>query len=251
MPPSPPSTTYPQPCPFCAIALANPPSSLLSPTSPPSNNPPSPSPPAHLILSTPHLLAFLDHAPISRGHVLLVVRAHREKLSDVLVREGESVGRWLAVVSRAVMGAVREKEEGGEGKGDGDADVGDWNVVQNNGARAAQVVPHVHFHIIPRVGDVPSVQARSWTVFGKGQREERGLGGCLGMGVGRGGGVSCRDGWGRVSCGYGCRCWIICWGGFWPRTCGGEGVGRWIRILVGICRLFSATVSLSLRDGVE
>lgn len=40
------------------------------------------------------------------------------------------------------------------------------------GARAAQVVPHVHFHIIPRVGDVPEVRARSWTVFGKGQRED-------------------------------------------------------------------------------
>ena len=34
------------------------------------------------------------------------------------------------------------------------------------------MVPHVHFHIIPRVGDVPEVKARSWTVFGKGQREE-------------------------------------------------------------------------------
>ena len=40
------------------------------------------------------------------------------------------------------------------------------------GARAAQVVPHVHFHIIPRIGDVPEVKARSWTVFGKGQRED-------------------------------------------------------------------------------
>ncbi len=40
------------------------------------------------------------------------------------------------------------------------------------GARAAQVVPHVHFHIIPRSGDVPEVKARSWTVFGKGQRED-------------------------------------------------------------------------------
>lgn len=34
------------------------------------------------------------------------------------------------------------------------------------------MVPHVHFHIIPRVGDVPEVRARSWTVFGKGQRED-------------------------------------------------------------------------------
>ena len=144
------------------------------------------------------------------------MRPHREKLSDVRVEEGEAVGRWLGVVSRAVVGAVGEDEGddgtgvvGGRG-GREDADVGDWNVVQNNGAlsvstptsdarvfrtwklggireviadvlvilkyigaRAAQVVPHVHFHIIPRVGDdVPEVKARSWTVFGKGQREE-------------------------------------------------------------------------------
>ena len=102
------------------------------------------------------------------------------------------MGRWLGVVSRAVVGAV--KEGGIEEREGEDVNVGDWNVVQNNGkllnvveaqqrasiaadtnfqgARAAQVVPHVHFHIIPRVGDVPEVKARSWTVFGKGQREE-------------------------------------------------------------------------------
>ena len=49
----------------------------------------------------------------------------------------------------------------------------DWNVLQNNGAAAAQVVPHVHFHIIPR----PDIRAsgrysESFTMFGRGQREE-------------------------------------------------------------------------------
>lgn len=34
------------------------------------------------------------------------------------------------------------------------------------------MVPHVHFHIIPRPGDVPNIEHKSWTVFGKGQREE-------------------------------------------------------------------------------
>lgn len=77
----------------------------------------------------------------------MVVRGHREKLGDVRVEEGEAVGRWLGVVSRAVVGAVRwsrgvggveEEDEdermGGVGNGEGkDVDVGDWNVVQNNG----------------------------------------------------------------------------------------------------------------------
>lgn len=30
----------------------------------------------------------------------------------------------------------------------------------------------MHFHIIPRPGDVPNIEYKSWTVFGKGQREE-------------------------------------------------------------------------------
>ncbi|KAL6717875.1 hypothetical protein ACLMJK_003960 [Lecanora helva] len=184
----------PSDCPFCAIASLSPPSHSLLPSSP---SPPTPSlsststnsPPAHLLLSTRHTLALLDHAPIAQGHTLLIVRSHREKSGDLTVEEGEECGRWLGVLGRAVVGGVVGEEvereegdgdigrdgfvEGGRGKGEGEEDVGDWNVVQNNGARAAQVVPHVHYHIIPRVGsEVPEVKARSWTVFGKGQRED-------------------------------------------------------------------------------
>jgi diadenosine tetraphosphate (Ap4A) HIT family hydrolase len=42
--------------------------------------------------------------------------------------------------------------------------------VQNNGARAAQVVPHVHFHIIPRPETMPEIKNKSWTMFGRGLR---------------------------------------------------------------------------------
>jgi diadenosine tetraphosphate (Ap4A) HIT family hydrolase len=34
------------------------------------------------------------------------------------------------------------------------------------------VVPHVHFHIIPRPETMPQIQNKSWTMFGRGQREE-------------------------------------------------------------------------------
>ncbi|MCJ1399841.1 hypothetical protein MMC11_003044 [Xylographa trunciseda] len=172
-------------CPFCAIAAAYPPSSSLHP-SPPNTTTAStatgslPDPPlARVLLSTPYLVAFLDHAPISRGHVLIATRQHREKLSDVSVEEGRTLGAWMGILCRAVVTSVLGEEgnaggtkaRGGETGADEDA-VGDWNVVQNNGARAAQVVPHVHFHIIPRPGDVPEIKNRSWTIFGKGQREE-------------------------------------------------------------------------------
>ncbi|MCJ1436300.1 hypothetical protein MMC27_005678 [Xylographa pallens] len=166
-------------CPFCAIAAAYPPSSTAFPPAPTTSDPLSNPPLARVLLSTPHLVAFLDHAPIARGHVLIATRHHREKLSDVSVEEGRALGAWMGILCRAVITSVLGKEgEAGGTKARGaetgleeDA-VGDWNVVQNNGARAAQVVPHVHFHIIPRPGDVPEIKNRSWTVFGKGQREE-------------------------------------------------------------------------------
>jgi len=52
--------------------------------------------------------------------------------------------------------------------------VTDYNIVQNNGLRAAQVVPHVHFHIIPRpdASANTSGQSRSWIMFGRGMRED-------------------------------------------------------------------------------
>ena len=41
-----------------------------------------------------------------------------------------------------------------------------------SGARAAQVVPHVHFHIIPRPDTKPEIKSKSWTMFGRGQRDD-------------------------------------------------------------------------------
>jgi diadenosine tetraphosphate (Ap4A) HIT family hydrolase len=41
------------------------------------------------------------------------------------------------------------------------------------GERAAQVVPHVHFHIIPRPPLASTdAMAPSWTMFGRGRRED-------------------------------------------------------------------------------
>ena len=85
------------------------------------------------------------------------------------------LGRAVTVAVEGVIKAERAEPQHRPEEIATEEAVGDWNIVQNNGARAAQVVPHVHYHIIPRVEDsgAPDVaKVKSWTVFGKGQREE-------------------------------------------------------------------------------
>ena len=165
---------YPVDCPFCKISSAYPcdPSSLV----PHSPDPEKVDPQCHLILSAPYVLAFLDILPIAPGHILLTTRTHYRTLSDLYAPSSDdndahasahALGQWLPVVSRALC-----KVTGIE----------DWNVVQNNGERAAQVVPHVHFHLIPRyqegrreragLGKVDAGMWKSWRMFGRGTREE-------------------------------------------------------------------------------
>lgn len=94
---------------------------------------------------------------MTRGHLLVTTREHRGKVQDVEGLEGRDVGFWLPLLAKVVV-----KVTG----------VTDYNIVQNNGARAAQVVPHVHFHIIPRPPKMPELKNKSWTMFGRGQRED-------------------------------------------------------------------------------
>lgn len=176
-----PDEFYPIDCPFCKIANAYPAEASPIPQHP---DPDLISPQAHVILSTPHVMAFLDILPMAPGHILLTTRDHYQKVSDLYnpnagadwasqrtaskTREdSKAIGEWLPLVSRALC-----KTTGIE----------DWNIVQNNGERAAQVVPHIHFHLIPRYqegrpeiggkGKVDFNTVKSWRMFGRGTREE-------------------------------------------------------------------------------
>ncbi|KAF2691296.1 HIT-like protein [Lentithecium fluviatile CBS 122367] len=115
------------------------------------------SPASFVVLASREVVAFLDILPMVGGHLLVATREHRVKVEDVGGEEGREMGFWLPILARVVA-----KVTG----------VSDYNIVQNNGARAAQVVPHVHFHIIPRPESKPEIKSRSWTIFGRGQRDE-------------------------------------------------------------------------------
>jgi histidine triad (HIT) family protein len=80
----------------------------------------------------------MDKYPINRGHTLVIPTRHYENLLQMPPAE---VGRLYSIVpaiAKAVVSAV---------KADG------FNVGQNNGIAANQIVPHVHIHIVPRFID--------------------------------------------------------------------------------------------------
>jgi diadenosine tetraphosphate (Ap4A) HIT family hydrolase len=78
-------------CPFCKIAASNPPAPFNDPKSGSSLSESASDGTAHLILSTEHVLAFLDIMPLTNGHVLIAPRRHYEKLGDMGVAAGQEV----------------------------------------------------------------------------------------------------------------------------------------------------------------
>jgi histidine triad (HIT) family protein len=81
------------------------------------------------------VLAFLDIAPISDGHTLVIPKEHCARIDECGPGVLGEVAARLGTVAKAVVLAV---------KADG------CNVLSNNGVAAGQVVNHLHFHIIPR-----------------------------------------------------------------------------------------------------
>jgi histidine triad (HIT) family protein len=91
--------------------------------------------PCHRVFENDHVLAFLDIAPISAGHTLVIPKERKAKLHELSDDAAAEIGRALPRIARAVC-----KVSGTD----------DYNVLQNNGAPAHQAVFHVHFHVIPR-----------------------------------------------------------------------------------------------------
>lgn len=52
-------------------------------------------PNAFVLLSAPEVLAFLDILPMTRGHVLVASRTHRQKVADLEGAEASEVGALI------------------------------------------------------------------------------------------------------------------------------------------------------------
>ena len=91
--------------------------------------------PCHRVYEDELTLAFLDANPLAPGHTLLIPKEPVATLAELSDESAAAVGRVLPRLCRAVC-----KVTG----------CTDYNILQNNGSLAHQVVEHVHFHIIPK-----------------------------------------------------------------------------------------------------
>ena len=93
--------------------------------------------PCHKLYEDEKVFAFLDINPLSRGHTLVIPKEPAETLDRLSDESAAALGRVLPRICRAVIAATGTRE---------------YNVLENNGRGAHQVVQHVHFHIIPKPG---------------------------------------------------------------------------------------------------
>lgn len=92
--------------------------------------------PALRVFEDDGMLAFLDIGPLAEGHLLVVPKDHYVRLEDVPPDKMAAVARHFPRLVRAVTAAT--SAEG-------------CNLLLNNKRVAGQEVPHVHWHVIPRV----------------------------------------------------------------------------------------------------
>lgn len=91
--------------------------------------------PGHKIYENENVLAFLDIAPVSPGHTLVITKKHYVNFEDT---PEEELGNLIKAVKKIGL-AIKDS-----------LGVSGYNVTENNDPVAGQIIPHIHFHVIPR-----------------------------------------------------------------------------------------------------
>ena len=99
---------------------------------------------------------FLDAAPATKGHALIVPKEHAANIYEL----PEETAAKAFVLAKKMAGHMTEKLEC-----DG------FNVVQNNGEIAGQTVFHFHMHLIPRYRDDQNLDRFVWNTMSPADEE--------------------------------------------------------------------------------
>src|SRR5215472_15351164 len=102
--------------------------------------------PSIKVFEDPKTLAFMDIMPATEGHTLVIPKEEAETIFD-LSPEGAA---GLILATKRIATAVKKA-----------LNCPGLMLAQLNGAAAGQSVPHIHFHILPRVQANLSLHGRA------------------------------------------------------------------------------------------
>jgi len=88
----------------------------------------------------------MDINPVTKGHTLVIPKKHFE---DIMNTPDDLLGKVIAAARKVALAQKNGLH----------ADA--VNVTQANGQLAGQIIPHIHFHIIPRLQNDP--ESHGWT----------------------------------------------------------------------------------------
>jgi len=91
--------------------------------------------PSYKVYEDHKIIAFLDIAPINRGHVLVIPKEHYEDTLETPDELLQTMALVVKKISKAVMIATGAHA---------------CNIGINNGAESGQIIFHTHWHIMPR-----------------------------------------------------------------------------------------------------
>ncbi|KAI3402688.1 HNT1 [Candida oxycetoniae] len=98
--------------------------------------------PSLKLIETKLSYSFLDIQPTAEGHILVIPKYHGAKLHNI---PDEHLSDILPVMKKLTRALKLDQNNTPDGEG--------YNILQNNGRIAHQVVDHVHFHLIPKRND--------------------------------------------------------------------------------------------------
>ena len=104
--------------------------------------------PTNTVYEDEDFKVFMDVAPATKGHALVVPKNH---YADIYEVEPEILGKAAKVAQKVIKHAT--KVLGCEG----------YNLMQNNGEVSGQTVFHFHLHLIPRYENMDNTNLLSWT----------------------------------------------------------------------------------------
>lgn len=91
--------------------------------------------PSYKVFESEKVLAFLDIAPVNYGHTLVIPKDHYVNMEEIPEDLLCEVIKIVKMVGKSLKDGLK---------------VPGYNVSVNNDPVSGQIIPHIHFHVIPR-----------------------------------------------------------------------------------------------------